>query len=70
MCLAAAIRLPGTIPADTARGTGNTVRIGHPKGVIQVGIDTDAEETSIQSVSIDRTAQLLMSGTAFTRTFV
>ena len=31
MCLGAATRLPGTIPNDVARGTGEAVRIGHPK---------------------------------------
>lgn len=67
MCLAAATRLPGTIPAAVARQTGDSVRIGHPKGVIEIGVDADAMGTSIRSVSIDRTARLLMSGTAFAR---
>ena len=67
MCLAAATRLPGTIPNEVARGTGEAVRIGHPKGVIRIGVDADAANGPIRSVSIDRTARLLMSGTAFAR---
>ncbi|MFC6905739.1 2-methylaconitate cis-trans isomerase PrpF family protein [Halalkalicoccus tibetensis] len=67
MCLAAATRLPGTIPNEVARGVGEAVRIGHPKGVIRIGVDADAAAGSIRSVSIDRTARLLMSGTAFAR---
>lgn len=67
MCLAAATRLSETIPAEVARGTGDTVRIGHPKGVIEIGVEADATNASIRSVSIDRTARLLMEGTAFTR---
>lgn len=67
MCLAAATRLPDTIPAEAARGSGDAVRIGHPKGVIRIGVDTDTAGTPIRSVSIDRTARLLMSGTAFVR---
>lgn len=42
MCLAAATRLPGTSPNEVARGTGEAVRIGHPKGVIRIGVDADA----------------------------
>ncbi|MDL5363453.1 PrpF domain-containing protein [Halalkalicoccus sp. NIPERK01] len=67
MCLAAATRLPGTIPADVARGTGDAVRIGHPKGTIRIGVDARSTGPSVRSVSIDRTARLLMAGTAFVR---
>lgn len=67
MCLAAATRLLGTIPNEVARGTGEAVRIGHPKGVIRIGVDADAANGPIRSVSIDRTARLLISGTAFAR---
>lgn len=78
MCLAAATRIPGTVTAAVARGSGESVRIGHPKGRISIGVETvgddvdgDAEAddvmTPIRSVSIDRTARLLMSGTAFAR---
>ncbi|SNR46332.1 PrpF domain-containing protein [Halorubrum vacuolatum] len=66
MCLAAATRVPETIPATVARGTGDAVRIGHPKGTIRIGVERGDGET-IASVSIDRTARLLMSGTAYAR---
>ncbi|THE65974.1 protein FldA [Salinadaptatus halalkaliphilus] len=65
MCLAAATRIPETIPAETARRTGDAVRIGHPKGTMTIGVDDDAG--TINHVSIGRTARLLMSGTAFYR---
>lgn len=67
MCLAAATRLPRTVPNEVARGTGEAVRIGHPKGVIRIGVDADAANGPIRGISIDRTARLLMSGTAFAR---
>lgn len=69
MCLAAATRVPGTIPALIARGSGEAVRIGHPKGTIRIGVER-AEEggvDAIAAVSIDRTARLLFSGTAYAR---
>lgn len=69
MCLAAATRIPGTITESVARGTGDAVRIGHPKGSIRIGVETtgDGDQIAIDAVSIDRTARLLMSGTAFAR---
>ncbi|WP_418282894.1 PrpF domain-containing protein [Halorubrum sp. DTA98] len=75
MCLAAATRVPGTITESVARGSGDAVRIGHPKGTIRIGVEARGDEeltgddkpTVIDAVSIDRTARLLMSGTAFAR---
>lgn len=67
MCLAAATRISGTIPAEAAQRTGDEVRIGHPKGLIRIDVDMDNDEPSVQSVSIDRTARLLMCRTAFAR---
>jgi len=71
MCLAAATRVPGTVTEAVARGSGEAVRIGHPKGTIRIGVETGAAAGDgarpIDAVSIDRTARLLMSGTAFAR---
>jgi len=71
MCLAAATRVPGTVTEAVARGSGEAVRIGHPKGTIRIGVETGAADGDgsrpIDAVSIDRTARLLMSGTAFAR---
>lgn len=71
MCLAAATRVPGTLTEAAARGSGEAARIGHPKGTIRIGVETGAADNdgsrTIDAVSIDRTARLLMSGTAFAR---
>ncbi|NGM71316.1 protein FldA [Natronolimnobius sp. AArcel1] len=67
MCLAAATRIHGTIPAEAARGTGDAVRIGHPKGTMTIGVDADSVTEQIRHVSIGRTARQLMSGKAFYR---
>ena len=71
MCLAAATRIPGTVTGAVARGSNETVRIGHPKGTICIGVETGEDRSdgsvTIDAVSIDRTARLLMSGTAFAR---
>lgn len=72
MCLAAATRVPGTLTEAVARRSEATVRIGHPKGTIPIGVETRKPRDGtgsgpVESVSIDRTARLLMSGTAFAR---
>lgn len=67
MCLAAAARLPGTIPNEACRpdGTG-LVRIGHPKGVAEVGVVLgDGRRPSVGAVVVARTARRLMAGTAY-----
>jgi len=71
MCLAAATRVPGTITEEAARGSSDAVTIGHPKGTIRIGVETEVNSGDgsqrIDAVSIDRTARILLSGTAFVR---
>jgi hypothetical protein len=70
MCLAAATRLDGTIPAEFVRGTdGPDVTIGHPKGTITIGVETAtrAGETTVERVRVGRTARLLVDGRLFYR---
>jgi hypothetical protein len=65
MCLAAATRLEGTIPAEFARpADGEDVAIGHPKGTITIGVETGAcaDERTIDRVRVSRTARLLVDG--------
>ncbi|MEV0623643.1 PrpF domain-containing protein [Nonomuraea sp. NPDC050404] len=64
LCLAAAVRLPGTVPAAVAAGvTGEEVRIKHPKGVVGVLADVDPSgRPPVRSVGVTRTARRLMSG--------
>jgi 2-methylaconitate cis-trans-isomerase PrpF len=69
MCLAAAARLPGTIPNELCREpTGDRVRMGHPKGVAEVGVVLGrgpASAVTIEAVVVDRTARRLMAGYAY-----
>ncbi|WP_435065186.1 PrpF domain-containing protein [Halobaculum sp. EA56] len=76
MCLAAATRLDGTIPAEFASGTGDTggaagsdVTIGHPKGTITIGVETGtrAGEPTVERVRVGRTARLLADGRFYHR---
>ncbi|MFC6784515.1 2-methylaconitate cis-trans isomerase PrpF family protein [Halobaculum halobium] len=70
MCLAAATRLGGTIPAEFARpGDGPDVTIGHPKGTITIGTETgtSAGEPTIERVRVSRTARLLVDGEMYYR---
>ena len=70
MCLAAATRLDGTIPAEFARETDELdVTIGHPKGTITIGLETGtrAGDTTVERVRVGRTARLLADGRLFYR---
>lgn len=67
MCLAAAARLPGTIANEICRpASGEGVRIGHPKGVAEVGVILGAGATpTVEAVVVARTARRLMAGEAY-----
>jgi 2-methylaconitate cis-trans-isomerase PrpF len=67
MCLAAAARLPGTIANEICRpATGDGVRIGHPKGVAEVGVVLGAGAMpTVEAVVVARTARRLMAGEAY-----
>lgn len=70
MCLAATAQLNGTIPSEfVGDGATTDVTIGHPKGQITVGVETetvDGEQT-VKSVKVDRTARILVDGTMYHR---
>lgn len=67
LCLGAAVRLPGTVPSGAARGgSGETVRIRHPRGVVEVLADVDpTAQPPVRSVGAIRTARRLMAGSAY-----
>lgn len=65
MCLAAATQLNGTIPNKFVNGPLKEVRIGHPKGKINIGVDVNGD--SVNSVTVSRTAREIMRGSAYYR---
>ena len=67
MCLAAAARLPGTIANELCRPSGGQgVRIGHPKGVAEVGVVLGGGPVpAVEAVVVARTARRLMAGEAY-----
>jgi len=68
ICLAAAARLPGTIPNEVVRpAEGNApVRIGHPKGRIVVDV-TIGDDRSVERVTVGRTYRPIMDGPVYYR---
>jgi 2-methylaconitate cis-trans-isomerase PrpF len=75
LCIGAAARLPGTVVHDLARpapddgpaGPGETrssetVRIEHPKGVVEATVDLDGDR--VLAAGVVRTARRLLTGTA------
>jgi len=74
MCLAAATRIDGTIPAAFVRDVGSgskptDVTIGHPKGTITIGVETATRggDLRIERVRVGRTARLLVDGAMYYR---
>lgn len=65
MGLAATAQLPGTIPNDVTQAGANPIRIGHPKGIIEVGVTADDDH--VESVTVGRTAREIMRGRLFYR---
>ena len=68
MCTAAAAVIPGSIVQQVLNPDADTqfIRIGHPGGVLECGVDYQMEEKTpvIEDTFGFRTANLLMEGTA------
>ncbi|WP_019928489.1 PrpF domain-containing protein [Nocardia sp. BMG111209] len=68
LCLAAAVRLPGTLPREYARVPTGALRIGHPLGTVDVLAEVrtgSAGTPEVASVGVVRTARRLMKGVAY-----
>lgn len=67
ICTAVAAKIPGSVVNGVAEGGEETVVIGHPKGLIEIGIKSRSAGDSvfIESVTVGRTARRLMSGLAY-----
>jgi 2-methylaconitate cis-trans-isomerase PrpF len=67
MCVAAAARLPGTVPHAVAREGDGPVTVGHPKGRITVEVTVGPDEASIASVTVGRTIRPIAAARVFYR---
>lgn len=63
MCTSVACCLPGTIPASLCKTPDGDVRLANPSGILHVGADVTVNNApEVQSVTVVRTARLLMKG--------
>jgi methylitaconate Delta-isomerase len=64
---AAAFKIPGSVVYAVCRQSSSTVRIGHPSGIMSIGITTSGEKDNLrlQEVIVGRTARKLMDGRVF-----
>ena len=64
---AAASKIPGSVVHALCHQSSSTVRIGHPSGIISVGITTTGEKENfrLMEVIVGRTARKLMDGHVF-----
>lgn len=69
MCTAAAAVIPGSVvqKALSPKASPDRIRIGHPGGILEAGVEYRTEGNSVQILKTSgfRTANLLMSGEAF-----
>jgi 2-methylaconitate cis-trans-isomerase PrpF len=68
LCLAPAVGIEGTVPADVARPGDAPLRVGHPSGVTEVAAEvaTGPDGTPhIASASVVRTSRILFRGEVF-----
>jgi 2-methylaconitate cis-trans-isomerase PrpF len=67
-CLAAAAMLPGTVPNQFLKRNDRleqTIRIGHPDGIVEIRVSLTEDGNDIASVGLDRTARRIMKGDLF-----
>jgi len=64
LCLAVAVRCPGTLPARIARETNKPIRIGHPSGTLEVDAEVTMDDEGPHAVhgAVYRTARRLFEG--------
>ena len=62
ICMATAVSTPGTVAHKLARPFGDTVRIGHPSGVMELGVERQGD--TVTGASVLRTARRLFEGRA------
>ena len=70
LCLAAACRIPGTLPHRLSAGAGlGSLRIGHPSGVVQVdaAMERRGDAVQVPSATVYRTARRLFEGNVLYR---
>jgi len=64
VCTAVAANISGTIVNDFSKVKSGKVIIGHPKGVIDIGVRMSPTD-KVESVTVARTARRLMNGMAY-----
>lgn len=67
IALATAAKIPGTIPNDIVRSTGQGIHIGHPTGELYVEsiVEQYEEDWKVTRGAVGRTARRLMDGYAY-----
>ncbi|KUO49724.1 MAG: 3-methylitaconate isomerase [Desulfitibacter sp. BRH_c19] len=63
-CTGAAAKIPGTIVNEVSKSISSIVRIGHPSGVIDIEVETEADmdKVNLRRAAFGRTARRIMDG--------
>ncbi len=68
--ISVAAKVPGTIVAELTKAVSDSVRIGHPSGVMTMypyveGAQGDLDQIQVSGVAVQRTARRIMDGTLY-----
>lgn len=69
--LAAAVKISDTVPNvnSTVSREKNTIRIGHPEGIVEVQVALSEDGEEVQYVGLERTARRIIKGDLYVPTF-
>jgi len=65
ICVAVASRVEGTLVQEMCRQRGETIIVGHPRGLIDLNVKTSRDGRKVESVTINRTVRKIMAGQFF-----
>jgi len=65
ICVAAASKVEGTLVYEISRHGGETIVVGHPRGLIELRVKVSREGGRVESVTIGRTVRKIMAGQVF-----
>jgi 2-methylaconitate cis-trans-isomerase PrpF len=65
ICIAVASKMAGTLVHEMSRQRGETIIVGHPRGLIDLKVKVSRNGGGVESVTISRTVRKIMAGKVF-----
>jgi 2-methylaconitate cis-trans-isomerase PrpF len=65
ICIAVASKVAGTLVHEMSRQRGETIVVGHPRGLIDLKVKVSRDGGGVESVTVSRTVRKIMAGQVF-----